>query len=176
MPITIGEFAMFSKRLGIGVLLAMAQGVCVHGATVSCIVIETGIREEIPTIDSSRLWEYALLDVFFDTGHIVSNAPILRVAEKPRKDLPDEARASLNEALEGGVEFFVVAVLDYQNPAQGGTDRLQLRNVSLRIFKTAPYRLLYSREYAPYDIHNNGKDEASNAMNAVRAIANHLRD
>jgi hypothetical protein len=167
---------MFSKRLGIGALLAMALGVCAHGATVSFMVIETGIREEIPTVDSSRLWEYALLDVFFDTGHIVSNAPILRIAEKPEKGLPDEARTSLNDALEGGAEFFVVAVLDYQNPAQGGTDRPRPWNISLRVFKTTPYRFLYSREYAARDIRIPGKDEVGNAMNVARAIATHLSD
>jgi hypothetical protein len=167
---------MFSKRLGIGAALAIALGVCAHGSTVSCMVIETGIREEIPTVDSSRLWEYALLDVFFDTGHIVSNAPILRVAEKPEKGLPDAARASLNEALEGGAEFFVVAVLDYQNSPQTGTESLQPRNISLRIFKTTPYRFLYSREYAAHDIRIPGKDEVGSAMNVVRAIATHLND
>jgi hypothetical protein len=167
---------MFSKRLGIGALLAVALGVCAHAATVSFMVIETGIREEIPTADSSLLWEYALLDVFFDTGHIVSNAPILRVAEKPQKSLPDEARVSLNEALEGGADFFVVAVLDYQNSSLAGTERLQPRNISLRLFKTTPYRFLYSREYAAQDIRAAGKDEISNAMNVARAIATHLSD
>jgi hypothetical protein len=167
---------MFSKRLGIGVLLAAALGVCAHAATVSFMVIETGIREEIPTADSSRLWEDALLDVFFNTGHIVSNAPILRVAQKPQKSLPDEARASLNEALEGGADFFVVVALDYQNSSQAGTEQLQPREISVRLFKTTPYRFLYSREYDVQDISAAGKDEISNAMNVARAIAIHLSD
>jgi hypothetical protein len=167
---------MFLKRLGIGAALAMAVGVCAQGATVSCMVIETGIREEIPTADSSRLWEYALLDVLFDTGHIVSNAPILRVAEKPATGLPDEARASLREALEGGAEFFVVAVLEYQNTPQNGTETLQPRNISLRVFKTAPYRFVYSRDYAAQDIRIPGKDDVGNAMNVARALETHLND
>jgi hypothetical protein len=166
---------MFVKKLGIGVLL-MALAVSAHAATISFMVIETGVREEIPTVDSSRLWEYALLDVFFDTGHIVSNAPILRVPEKPEKSLPDEAKAPLNEALEGGAEFFVVAVLDYQNPARGGTADLQPRNISLRLFKTTPYRFLYSQEYTAQDLRVAGQDEVSNAMNVARAMATHLRD
>jgi hypothetical protein len=167
---------MFLKKLGIGAGLAMALTVSAHAATVSFMVIETGIREEIPVLDSSRLWEYALLDVFFDTGHIVSNAPILRLAGKPEKNLPDEARAPLDEALEGGAEFFIVAVLDYQNPAQGGTADLRPRNISLRLFKTAPCRFLYSREYSAADLPLAGKDEISKAMDAARAMATHLRD
>ncbi|MDR0597864.1 MAG: hypothetical protein LBG14_05095 [Treponema sp.] len=167
---------MFVKKLGAGALLAMALAVSAQGATVSFMVIETGIREEIPTADSSRLWEYALLDVFFDTGHIVSNAPILRAAEKPGKNLPDEARSSLSEALEGGAEFFVVAVLEYQNPPQGGTADLRPRNISLRLFKTAPYRFMYSQEYAAPDLRAAGMDEVKNAMQVARALAAHLRD
>jgi hypothetical protein len=167
---------MFSKRLGIGALLAAVLGVCAPAATISFMVIETGIREEVPTADSSRLWEYALLDVFFETGHIVSNAPILRVAEKPQKSLPDEAMAPLNEALEGGAEFFIVAVLDYQNLSQSGTELPRPGNISLRLFKTAPYRFLYSREYTAQDIRAVGKDEIDNAMDVARTIAAHLSD
>jgi hypothetical protein len=167
---------MFLKKLGAGILLALSLAVSAHAATVSFMVIETGIREEIPTVDSSRLWEYALLDVFFDTGHIVSNAPILRVAEKPGKSLPDEAKAPLNEALEGGAEFFIVAVLDYQHATQAGTEDLQPLNISLRLFKTTPYRFLYSQEYSAQDINSPGKDEISNAMKIARTIAAHLSD
>jgi hypothetical protein len=167
---------MFLKKLGAGALLAMVLTVSAPAATVSFMVIETGIREEIPVADSSRLWEYALLDVFFDTGHIVSNAPILRVAEKPEKSLPDEARAPLKEALEGGAEFFIVAVLDYQNPAPTGTKDLQPRNISLRLFKTAPYRFLYSQEYAAHELSAAEKDEVNNAMKIARGIAAHLSD
>jgi hypothetical protein len=166
---------MFLKRSGIAALLVTALAVSAPAATVSFMVIETGIREETPTQDSSRLWEYALLDVFFDTGHIVSNAPILRIAEKPRQNLPEEAKASLDEALEGGAEFFVLAVLDYQNPAMGIEPR-QPRNVSLRIFKTMPCRFLYSREYAAQDSSGLEKDEVNNAMDLARVIAAHLSD
>jgi hypothetical protein len=166
---------MFFKKLGIGALLATALAAGAHAAMISFMVIETGIREEMPTADSSLLWEHALLDVFFDTGHIVSNAPILRLAEKPQKSLPDEARASLAEALEGGAEFFVVAVLDYQNPLRV-EGRLQPGSISLRLFKTAPYRFLYSREYAAYDLPVAENDETGNARKLARAMATHVRD
>jgi hypothetical protein len=167
---------MCLKKLTIGALLATLLSVSAHAATVSFLVIETGVREDVPTVQSSRLWEYALLDVFFDTGHIVSNAPIARVSERPQKNLPDEARSSLDEALEGGAEFFVVAVLDYQNPSQGELDQWRPRKISLRLFKTMPYRFLYSREYAAADLRIAESDEVSNVMSVVRAMAAHLRD
>jgi hypothetical protein len=167
---------MFLKRLTIAVFFAAVLSVSAQAATISFMVIETGIREEIPTVDSSRIWEYALLDVFFDTGHIVSNTPIARVAQKPLKNLPDEARAPMDEALEGGAEFFILAVLDYQNTPQAGTGQLQPRSISLRLFQTAPYRFLYSQEYNATDFRAAEKDEISNAMNIARTIATHLRD
>ena len=174
MPIEEGGVVMFLKKLGVGAALAVALATGAHGATVSFMVIETGIREEIPTADSSRLWGYALLDVFLDTGHIVSNAPLLRLAEKPAKSLPDEAREPLAEAREGGAEFFVVAVLDYQHPS--GTEHLQPRTISLRLFQTAPYRFLYSREYTAHDLRLAEKDETGNARNLARLLAAHVRD
>jgi hypothetical protein len=172
---TLEGFAMFLKRLGVATLLT-ALTVSASAETVSFMVIETGIQGETPTLNSSLLWEYALLDVFFNTGHIVSNAPILRVAGKPQQDLPEEAKASLDEALEGGAEYFVLAVLDYQDSARTGTNHRQPRNVSLRVFKTMPYRFLYSRDYAAPDYSGTEKDEVSNAMDLARVIAAHLSD
>jgi hypothetical protein len=167
---------MFLKKPAAGVLLALAMTVGAHGATVSCMVIETGIRSEIPTAASSRIWEDALLEAFFETGHIVSNAPILRVAEKPRKNLPDEARTSLEEALEGGAEFFVVAVLEYRHPDRTGPEQMRPHSISLRLFKTAPCRFLYAEEYALADIPAAEKDEPGSARSLARGLVDHLRD
>ncbi|MDR1107439.1 MAG: hypothetical protein LBL19_00205 [Spirochaetaceae bacterium] len=167
---------MFFKKFAVAAFFAAALSVSAQAATISFMVIETGIREEVPTADSSRILEDALLDVFFDTGHIVSNTPIARVAEKPLKNLPDEARAPMDEALEGGAEFFVLAVLDYQNTPQTGSGQLHPRSISLRLFQTTPYRFLYSQEYNTADLRASEKDEINNAMNIARAIATHLRD
>jgi hypothetical protein len=178
---------MSLKNCSIGVFLALILGEAAQGATVSFVVIETGLREETPTIASSRLWEDALLGAFFDSGHIVSNTPIQRISVKPPKNLPDEARVSLDDALEGGAEFFILAVLDYQNPVRTGGGALpKPNNVSLRLFKTTPYRFLFSMEYSPDKLsigegspgegRTTDKDELATAMGAARAIAKHLKD
>jgi hypothetical protein len=166
---------MFLKKVGVGIFFALILAVSAQAATISFMIIETGLKEETPVIESSRIWEDALLDVFFDTGHIVSNSPILRVPEKPQEDLPNEARDSLNEALDGGADFFIVAVLDYQNPPRIGRDLPKPRGISLRLFKTAPYRFLFSQEY-PGQERITMKDEMANAMDAARVIAAHLKD
>jgi hypothetical protein len=174
---------MSLKNCSIGIFLALVLGVSAQGATVSFVVLETGLREETPTIASSRLWEDALLGAFFESGHIISNTPIQRIAEKPPKNLPDEARVSLDDALEGGAEFFILAVLDYQNPLRAGGGPPKPHNISLRLFKTNPYRFLFSMEYTPDKLSADGesvrttdKDELAAAMGAAKAIAKHLKD
>ena len=64
----------------------------VEAATVSFLVIETGLTDEAGSRQHSGLWESGLLDVFFESGHIVSNAPILRLLSKPSGDFPEEAK------------------------------------------------------------------------------------
>jgi hypothetical protein len=143
------------------------------------MVIETGLRKEIPAIESSRLWEDALLSVFFDAGHVISNTPIYRIPERPQKNLPDEARLSLGEALEGGAEFFILALLDYQNQSRTGGALLKPHTISLRLFKTEPCHFLFSQEYTASDLGEGratNKDEITNARNAARAIASHIHD
>jgi hypothetical protein len=167
---------MFLKNFSIVAFFALIVTVSAQGATVSFMVIETGLVEETPVISSSRLWEDALLDVFFDTGHIVSNTPIVRISEKPQKNLPDEARTFLGEAVEAGAEFFIVAVLDYQNSPGADLFVSKPRSVSLRLFKTEPYRFLYSQEYTPTKIHIVDSAEMADAISAVRGIASHLKD
>jgi hypothetical protein len=167
---------MCLKNFSVLAFFALVLTVSAQGATVSFMVIETGLAGETPVIESSRLWEDALLDVFFDTGHIVSNTPILRIAEKPRKSLPDEARTFLGEAAEGGAEFFIVAVLDYRNPPGAELPGSKPRSVSLRLFKTEPYRFLYSQEYTPAEIRITDAAEMADAMSAARGIAAHLKD
>jgi hypothetical protein len=139
-------------------------------ATISFLIVETGITED-KAVESSGLWESGLMDVFFDAGHIVSNAPILRLSQGPEKVFPDEARGSFDEALEGGADFFVLALLEFQDPA----DNPKPRRISLRLFRTNPYQFMYEERL------NGGSqavpgEEFAAAKNAARAIVPHLRD
>jgi hypothetical protein len=151
-------------------------GVSAQGATVSFLIVETGLREETPIFESSKIWENALMDVFFDTGHIVSNSPILRLSSgSSSEELPVEARNALGEALEGGAEFFVLAVLDYQHPAKMPGEEPKPRTVSIRVFKTKPFKYLCTQNYS-IQAKITGKDEFINAMNAARTIIARLND
>jgi len=79
---------------------------------VSFFVIEAGLPEDAGDNPHSLQWENALLDVFFEAGHIISNAPILRLLEKPDSDylLEDVGLTFLNGRI-SGITHFLIAVL-----------------------------------------------------------------
>jgi hypothetical protein len=139
-----GLSARFSARLFI-VLCAAFLPVPLSGASVSFLVLETGLEEGQGDSRYSSLYESGLLDVFFDAGHIVSNAPILRLSGRPRQTFPEEAMGDLAEAIEGGMEYFILAQLDYAAPPDGEIEKP--RSISLRIFRVKPYKLIYEQRY-----------------------------
>jgi len=113
---------------------------------------------------------------FFDTGHIVSNSPILRLNSRDsREGLPEEARTALEEALEGGADFFVLAMLDYQNPLKVLGEEPQPRGISIRLFKTNPFKFVYAQDYS-VQAKVTAKDEFINAMSAARTVIARLND
>ncbi|MDR0584420.1 MAG: hypothetical protein LBG57_08755 [Treponema sp.] len=160
-----------SRRLGLVLcgLCAMRLG----AATVSFLVIETGLPEGAGTGAYSGLWESGLLDVFFEAGHIVSNAPVLRLAQKPAGVFPDEALPDLAGAVEGGADFFILALLDYSAPPNGLIQKP--RHVSLRLFQTGSRRLLYEQQYN--DTGPDNPDLAYESLKrAARDLVPHLND
>ncbi|MDR0486791.1 MAG: hypothetical protein LBG91_00945 [Treponema sp.] len=134
-------------------------------ATVSCLIIETGLPPG-GSNQHSGLWESGLLDVFFESGHIVSNAPMMRLDLKPTEIFPEEARQELDEAVEGGVEYLILAILEYQNG-------LKPLNVSLRLFKTRPLAMIYETSYADTKS-KNLKEEFDNLKQAARGLVPRL--
>jgi len=86
----------------------------VEASMISFLVIETGLPQEGRTNQHSILWENTLLDVFFSEGHIVCNAPIQRFETKPSSDfLQSTVNRLEEEALNGGVDYIILAHLDY---------------------------------------------------------------
>ncbi|MDR1586530.1 MAG: hypothetical protein LBS57_03640 [Treponema sp.] len=142
-------------------------------ATVSFLVIETGLSEEVGASQHSGLWESGLLDVFFEAGHIVSNAPILRLSKGTAKIFPDEALESLREAVEGGMDFFIIALLDYTAP--NDTVIQKPEKISLRLFNAASQKLIYEQQYTDKTSKNPGEEFAS-LKQAARGLVPHLND
>jgi hypothetical protein len=161
---------MLKKRF----FLALFQGfICACGlqaATVSFLVVETGLPVESQAQQYSGLWESGLLDVFFESGHIVSNAPVLRLSEKVSGDFPDAVKNDFNEAVEGGAEYFIIAFLDYdvsENPKP--------QNVLLRIFRINPFKKIYEQQYTDKTSRNIA-DAFENLKKFIRGVVPHLND
>lgn len=155
-------------------LVLIFCGLCsmrVQAATVSFLIIETGLPMEAGTSAYSFQWESALLDVFFDAGHIVSNAPVLRLDQKPVEIFPNAACPDLADAVEGGAEFFILALLDYSTPVNEVIQKP--RHISLRLFQTRPHRLVYERQYTDAGSGSPNSD-FDNLKRSLRDIVPHL--
>ena len=82
-----------------------------EGSMVSFYLIETGLSENVSDNNYAVQWENAFMDVFFDGGLIVSNAPILRLLNKPSGDIL--RHVNMNEAKNAGIDFVVIGQLDF---------------------------------------------------------------
>jgi hypothetical protein len=160
---------MANKCFLAGLLIWVFTGLPLEAATVSFLVIETGLPEEAEKKALSGLWESGLLDVFFEAGHIVSNAPVMRLGSNPAQELPDEARSEFDQAIEGGADFFILALLDYR------ADGVKPEQISLRLFRTNPYRKLFEQRYSD-TTPRNLKDEYDSLRKLVRELVPHLND
>jgi hypothetical protein len=109
------------------------------GATVSCLVIETGLPSGGPRSQYSTIWENNIMDVLFETGHIVSNGRMMRLARKPAESFPGEAEPDFQEARESGMDYFLIAIIE-----QGTGD---IQTVSLRLFSTKSRTLIKEQVY-----------------------------
>jgi len=89
-----------------GILLTFSVG----AATVSFYVVEAGINEEADK-KMSESWENAFMDVFFDAGYIICNAPILRLEKTPSNILQV---VDFKEASVSGIDYMLIVLLDYK--------------------------------------------------------------
>jgi len=97
------------KRIVITVIFAIVLTFAVSASTVSFYVIEAGMNEESDT-KLSQLWETAFMDVFFEAGYIISNAPVMRLEKSPSNILHV---LDFKEASVCGIDYMLVVLLDY---------------------------------------------------------------
>ena len=126
------------KTLILTIIFGLFLNFSAWASMVSFFVIETGLPEERGVIRQSILWENAFLDVFFESGYIVSNAPILTLERIPSDIL---RVIDIEEAIRGGVEVMVIARLDYIPDSQSP------RNVTLFVYNLTPHRKTFERQF-----------------------------
>jgi len=140
-------------------------------ANVSFLVMETGLRQESPTGQYSILWENGLMDTFYECGHIVSNAPLMRVYEKCEDGFPSDAERDYKEAKNGGMDFFIIAIINYS--AYRGNNP-QPHNIILRLFNTKSEQMIHEQIFS-HKISKTAKEEKDNIKNAAMEFAVHIR-
>jgi len=134
---------------------------CLFGATVSCLVIETGPSGGSKS-QYSTTWENNLMDVFFDTGHIVSNARMIRLDRKPAENFPVAAENDYQDARTNGMDYFVIAIIE------------QNQSVILRLFSTKSRDLIKEQVYA-YIVPKSAREENENIKSAISLIAAQIK-
>jgi len=136
----------------------------IRAANVSFLVMETGLPRESATSQYSVMWENGLLEVFFESGHIVSNAPRMRLAgDVSREGFPPEAERDRQDAANGGMDYFLIAIVDHPS-----------HNVSLRLFGAASGEMIAQRTHAGSQAWNT-REEHESIRSAIRAMAAFLR-
>jgi hypothetical protein len=139
--------------------------ISLHAATVSVLVVETGVPAGTEHSPSASIWESGIMDAFFDAGHIVSNAPILQLPDMPDSELPPEARRDFDEARLGGADFFVMVLLRYpENSLE------HPKEVSIRLFSVSSGKMIYQTSLT-VQVWANPEEEFRDAKrNGVRII------
>lgn len=112
----------------------------VHANVISFYIVETGLSLEGERNISSLLWENAFLDVFFDAGFIVTNYPMMRMERKPQESIIEAAGFDLAEAKDAGIDYILIAQLDYSNPSNGP------ENVTVFVFKVSNHLIIYEKK------------------------------
>jgi len=138
---------------------------------ISVLVVETGLKDNSNVGQYSSLWEDGLLSVFFDAGHIISNGNILRLEKMPTKALPDEVLIDHADAFNGGADYFIMVILQYENR----NGRLRPQEATLRLFSTNTGGMIF-QSVIPAGRGTTIDEEYRRAKDAARTIIPHIKE
>ena len=160
------------KRLFGAAALFLFLAFSASASTVSFLVVETGLNDSISSPQSgSRRWEEGLMAFFFDSGHIVTNNPILRMdGEQVSTEIHGTiVEYDFNEAIMGGAEYVVLGFLEYE--VQG--NRAVPVKMDIKIYTTIPEELVYEQIFP---VGRNSGEENQLVRNAGRTIISYIRE
>ena len=150
-------------RILTGLFIGIFAAPVLWAANVSVLVMESGVSGENPGNVYPFLWENGLLDTFFESGHIVTNSPKIQIDEKPDGDFPAEAERDFSNARAGGMDYFLIALIDYTTPL-----------VSLRLFDIRSTKMVFEQKHAVTTLRST-KEENDKIKAAAQVMAAHLR-
>jgi hypothetical protein len=165
---TVHTEEKMAKRIAAVLIIGAFFVLRAEAAMVSFLVIETGLMEEENKKQHSMQWENSLLDVFFDAGHIVCNAPMMRLDTKPVGEIRKVASADMAEAVEGGVDFFIIAQLDYTPGSQSP------EAIALVVYTVTPAKKIYEKRMTGKS-YRSVKDELEDLRGIVSGLIPHLK-
>lgn len=151
------------KSLVAGLFAFVAAAAALPAANVSFLVIDAGESRDAAAGRLAAAWENGLLEFFFESGRIVSTAPMMRLDEAPGPGLPPEAERDLEDARIGGMDYFLIAVVDRRS-----------RDVSLRLFRVSSGGQIAERANAG-DPERCAREEGENIRRAAGEMAALLR-
>ena len=159
------------KRLGSMALMLLLLVFPVSASMVSFLLVETGLKEEVPSTQYTSVWEGGLMAAFFDAGHIVTNGPIARMETRPPMDFTGFLKDDFDEAILGGAEYFILGFLEYQilggKPFPVG--------IVLKIYTTDSQILVHEQSFTA-GTGNNFDEEFKIAQNAGWAMISYIKE
>jgi hypothetical protein len=150
-------------RILTGLIIGIFAAPMLYAANVSVLILETGAGGENPANQYPFLWENGLMDAFFDSGHIVTNSRKIQIDVKPDGDFPSEAERDFNDAQEGGMDYFLIALIDYSAPL-----------VSLRLFDIKSTKMVFEQKHAVTTLRST-KEETDKIKAAAKVMAARVR-
>jgi hypothetical protein len=149
-------------------------------ANVSVLVIETGLRDGTPVRGGAvtGLWETGLMDVFFEEGHVVTNAKAFALEKKPGRELPGGIQSCLDDAGDSGMDYFVIAYLSYEMPAKAGrsSELPKPVRVEINLFSVRPPKCVWTQTVDLGQGNYPGPEEQNRAKKVARSVIMHLGD
>ena len=156
------------KKPGFFLFFVFAGILSLKAATVSVLVVEAGLPFDPDTSISALAWESGMMDVFFDSGHIVSNVPSYMINDISGL-LPSEVNGDFQDARDTGVDFFVLIVLSYTE-----SSRDTPKDVYIRLFRVSSGDLLYEASL-PARTWRTSDDEFQDAVRNAARIVSQIR-
>jgi len=152
------------KRTVLAVVFFLFLSFAAGASMISFCVVETGVPLDVNERRQSLFWENAFMDVFFDAGYIISNAPILRLEGIPSGEIIGEF--DLMDFRRAGIDFIIIARLDYNAD-------LALSDVSFFIYKVTPENKIHERQLDKQPSRNE-RDEYTFMKTTARGLIRYI--
>jgi len=128
------------KSIFFAVFLGILTAIYADASVISFYIVETGLPVGGARNRNSMLWEDAFMDVFFESGYIVSNYPMMRHSEKPEGNIIEASGFDAEEAKDAGIDYILVAQLDYDNAL------LPPSAITFYIFRVDNHQVIYEKK------------------------------